>query len=420
MRIVELDEKQFDSFSSKHPNHSYFQTSSYGKLMKSNKYIPLYLGLVDNYNNIIAATLVLGKKIIKNYKIGYCPDGFLIDYYNRDLLQIFTYQIKNYLKSEGYIYIKVNPKIVRSESTIGYSNFTTKKDSEFVINNLMSLEYKKVLSSNISKEIEYDVTTDLNSNIEELFASLNDEIKIKINTAKKQNIEIVRATVNDINTFYKLLEKSERNKVEYYSNLFQYFNKKPIFEIYFAKLNTSILLEKAKKDYEKEYEINHDITYKITNYNGPITKDIINAKFDSDAKLTELRKKLSEVTKIFKENPENIIIATCAIIKDSKNVYVVAEGSNNKYEKLCAKYLLKWDVIKESAILGYNEFNHGTIPRNFHKESYEYSKYNFKAGFNGVTREYIGEYNLIINPVIYMTYKSFMPLLKGVTNISMF
>ena len=63
MRIVELSYQQFDEFAKYHPLSSYCQTSKYAIVMSSFDYNYDYLGMVDENNKIVAATLLLSKKI---------------------------------------------------------------------------------------------------------------------------------------------------------------------------------------------------------------------------------------------------------------------------------------------------------------------------------------------------------------------
>ena len=58
---------------------------------------------------IIASTLILEKNINSKYKYGFAPNGFLIDYDNEELLKNFTSKIKEFLKKQNYVYLKINP-----------------------------------------------------------------------------------------------------------------------------------------------------------------------------------------------------------------------------------------------------------------------------------------------------------------------
>ena len=65
MHIIELTELQFKNYSNIHSKKNYKQSIEYAKLKCINDYKPLYLGLVDDDNNVHAATLILEKNLKK-------------------------------------------------------------------------------------------------------------------------------------------------------------------------------------------------------------------------------------------------------------------------------------------------------------------------------------------------------------------
>ena len=82
MQIVLLDEARFDSFALNHPNQNYYQSSQYGRFISKHGYNSYYLGMIDNTNEIKAATLIIVKNDKNNSKrkMGYAPRGFVIDW----------------------------------------------------------------------------------------------------------------------------------------------------------------------------------------------------------------------------------------------------------------------------------------------------------------------------------------------------
>ena len=64
----------------------------------------------------------LSKEISFKVKYGYAPRGFLIDYFNTELLTEFTKAIKGFFFIRGYAFIKINPEI--TYATIDYKNKT--------------------------------------------------------------------------------------------------------------------------------------------------------------------------------------------------------------------------------------------------------------------------------------------------------
>ena len=80
MEIVQLTNEQFENFSKNYNIKNFNQTVEYGTLMDRHNFDDYYLGLIDDNNNILAATLILVNKVFIGYKWGYCPRGYLIDY----------------------------------------------------------------------------------------------------------------------------------------------------------------------------------------------------------------------------------------------------------------------------------------------------------------------------------------------------
>ena len=100
MQIKELKPKQFENFVENNILGNYCQTSAYAKLMEENGYKSLYIGLIDEYNHIIAASLLLIKKLNLIFKYAYAPKGFILDYSNKELIQTFTTKLKDFLKKK--------------------------------------------------------------------------------------------------------------------------------------------------------------------------------------------------------------------------------------------------------------------------------------------------------------------------------
>ena len=87
MEIKEITADEFKKFNKNFNMHSIYQTPEYGFIMQKQGFESEFVGLVDN-NNILAATLILIEKR-KGFKYAYAPRGFLIDYNNFNLLDIF-------------------------------------------------------------------------------------------------------------------------------------------------------------------------------------------------------------------------------------------------------------------------------------------------------------------------------------------
>ena len=114
MHIKELSIAEFDSLAKIFPLSSYYQSSCYALLMAEAGYDYEFIGYVDELGVIKAVSLILIKKIGLSIKYGYAPKGFLLDYFDYDLLKDFTEAIKSYY-AKKLCFIKINPEIAISE-----------------------------------------------------------------------------------------------------------------------------------------------------------------------------------------------------------------------------------------------------------------------------------------------------------------
>ena len=67
MEIIELTELQFKNYSNIHSRKNYKQSVEYATLEETKNYKKLYLGLIDENENVHAATMILEKKLNNKY-----------------------------------------------------------------------------------------------------------------------------------------------------------------------------------------------------------------------------------------------------------------------------------------------------------------------------------------------------------------
>ena len=99
MHIKQLTNTEFNNFKEKFPIYSVYQTTEYSFVMNHQNFDSVILGIVDENEHILGASIVLIQNI-KRVKYAYAPRGFLIDYKDDNLLEIFTKLLKKYLNQE--------------------------------------------------------------------------------------------------------------------------------------------------------------------------------------------------------------------------------------------------------------------------------------------------------------------------------
>ena len=94
--------------------------------------------MIDNDDNIVAASLILIKRIGLLFRYGYAPKGFLIDYTNIDLLKEFCHLLKKRYYRKNLAFIKINPEIVIGTLK---NNEIEYNDNKKIIDTLTSMSF---------------------------------------------------------------------------------------------------------------------------------------------------------------------------------------------------------------------------------------------------------------------------------------
>lgn len=118
--------------------------------------------------------------------------------------------------------------------------------------------------------------------------------------------------------------------------------------------------------------------------------------------------------KLFLAEYDNKIIAANMVSFSGKVCTYLHGTSADSYREVMAPYLLQWQAITEAKKLGFYYYDFGGT----NGKTYENSKWagitRFKTGFGPEVeiKEYVGSFDLVLNPVIFATYK-FIKQIRG-------
>ena len=401
MEIISLTQTQYKNYSNIHNERNFGQTIEYSLLEENRSLRKLFLGLIDESNNLYAATLLLIKNISPSIKEAYAPNGFLIDYSNFNLVRTFTEELTKYLKNERITYLITNPMFK-------YRIFNKKniqlENNQNILDNFIKLDYKPIgYSSDFSK---YDIIIENYKDINDIYRKFNRNTKRNIKESLNMGITLHKGSIKDIDKFYEIIKKKTKHKLSYYNNLMTtYNNKDNKMEIFFTKLDPQRFLIYTKNLYEKEAKRNEAIHNNIQKKLGRMTEKELNKKINSDSLLEKYKELLNKAIRFSKNNQESVIIGTCAIIRNNKEIYFLIDGYKESFRSIHSSHILKWALIKKYSLLGYKIFNLGEIHRDYlNKNSKYHGQYMYKIGFGGNIVEYPQNLLLIINKPIYSAY----------------
>ena len=391
MKMIEISEEKFENFRNKNKYDNFCQTSNYGSFMKSLGYNYNYIAYTTNDYEILAAGLVLTKKIGKTYYYAYCPKGFLIDYSDSELVKKFTKNIIKYYKRRKIVFLKINPEvpIATIDSENNYERIANENES--ILNNLKSLGFKKRKEINPFDLLEPKLTSILSTqdfNID----LINNDIKKNIDISKNNGLELIEGDLTKIEYLYDMAKDYTRENLNYYKDLYTEFKKDEKADLMLVRVNYETYLINAKKRVEQEQDNNNELNKRFKNNTDD---EIFVEKMKSDKDLEKYKQDIVYATNGLKNNNDEFV-AGALIIKHNNKVSVILSGKTDKYDYLYPDYYLYYKII-EKYKEDYEYIDFYGIANDFDDKSKYYQMNKLKTGFNKKITEYIGELDLIIS-----------------------
>lgn len=417
-KLVKLEKEKYDNYIKNHKLKSHFlQSYSWGEFSKVKKNLtPYYMGLIDEKDNILAATLLLKKNLPMKYSYFYAPRGFVIDYENEELVSEFTKKIIKFIKSKKAIFLKIDPDIIINDYNYLNEKQPTQYDSDKIFKMLTKLGYKHLgFTKNFeTMQPRYTFRIDLTKPLEEIESHFSKTTKQRIQKAKKLGTIVEIGTQKDIKEFYHLMTLTESRKdfisydEDYYQTLYEIFNgnENTKATLFLGKVNLKETLEKLQENIKK---VNDQISI----------LPIDNLSKSAKTKLKELtrqKENLNEEIKKYKEYQKKydneITLNAHMIIEYGDKAWVLYAGNHNILTETYANYNTYYEHIKyckEKNIKIYDQF--GTIG-DLKKDNPRLGLHEFKKKFGGDYVEFIGEFDYVTNKIMYFIFTKMVPLYR--------
>lgn len=115
----------------------------------------------------------------------------------------------------------------------------------------------------------------------------------------------------------------------------------------------------------------------------------------------DMLKSLGEHARLYMAYYEDIPIAGTLAIRFGDKVWYLYGASSNSYRNLMPNYLLQWNMIKWAIEEGCKVYDFRGVSGDLSEDNPLYGLYRFKRGFNGDFCEFLGEFDFVVNPLIY-------------------
>lgn len=408
-----LNEKEYEKFVIKHKKSHFMQSYYWGNVAVAKNFTPHYVGIKEN-NKIIAAALLLEKKLPMGYSYFYSPRGFVIDFDDLNLLERFTKEIITYAKSKKAIYVKIDPDIKRYDYDTN-GNIISKETEITSILKKLGYKHKGYNTEFTNEQPRFTFRLDLSQDEDKIFSSMHSTSRKILN--KPNRFKIFKGDESDIKDFYLTMEETAArehlgtNKIEYYKNFYKKLNEHNMSDLYILKLN----VKELKKNYEnkiKELKLKIEEMVKNTQVNAKKQQNKIN---EINTEINKLNKDLEE----FKEIKEKeLTLSSIMTAKYGNKVWTVHGGNLTKLRNLNANYFLYYEIIKNAKLEGYEVIDFFGCSGVYEpdKKSSIAGLHNFKKRLGGEYTEFIGEFDLVTNSLVYNLFNILIPLRRKLVN----
>ncbi|MBR3211460.1 MAG: peptidoglycan bridge formation glycyltransferase FemA/FemB family protein [Bacilli bacterium] len=418
MEFVTLTEKEFLEYSEKSPITSFFQMPLWAEVKKENGWDSYYVGLKDG-KEIVAATLLLSKKIKFFKNMFYAPRGFLLDYSRLDILEEFTKGIKKFLKDKNALFLKINPYVDYQERTVD-GEIVPDTERNDLMDKLRSLGFV-----HNGFYIDQDKKTDLeprwisvldinHMTMDELYSHMRKSCKWRINNSRKNSLKIIEADEENLFEFKNLMKHTAERRefvdrpLSYYLNMFKILKGENLVKVLLVEINFKELLDTSKKNLEENSLMQKELKEK-----GNRDKQLKELELERE----RLEEKIGVLESTIEEYGEKKIIAGGWYMLYGREVNYLFGASYKQFMKYNSQYLLQYEMIDYAVKNGYQAFNFYGIDGNFDEKSKGFGLFDFKRGFNACVHELVGEFDLIIDPFRYRLYRCSFAFYKKIKKV---
>lgn len=411
--IEDIKKDEYEAFLKECPYNHFMQSYDFGEIKKFKHFIPHYVGLKKD-EKLVCAALLLEKKLKLGYTYLYSPRGYVIDYNDKELINVFTNELKKYAKKMKAIFIKIDPGVKRHNLDQD-GNIIGDNNNYALIDYLKSLGYKH-MGYNLGFENEqprFTFRISLDGTWDEVYSRIHPTSRKILNKGNQYNLDVYKGnTKKDLEDFYEtMIETSKRegiiqSPIEYYEKFFKVFNEDNLSDLYVVKAN----MNKVKKSFED----------KISSVKNEI--ETIKARNNSknETKIKELSSQVEKLEKEYNEikniDDEEIVLSSIITVKYGDKVWTVHGGNNSKLMSLNANYLCYFEIMKDAYNEGYKVMDcFGTcgIP-NPDKDNPIFGIHSFKKRLGGEYTEFIGEFDLITNKFMYFIFNKLVPIRRKI------
>lgn len=381
---IGIPSSEHDDFVKQHALINILQSSSWQEVKSDWQHDRL--GVYKD-GKLLAVASILIKSLPLGYKMFYLSRGPILDYRDTELLEFVIKSIKTYARSKRAIFVIFDPSICLSQTLVGQEKIEL-PDNLTILESLKKLGVKwSGLTSDMSDTIQPRVQAKIyRENFSEEF--LSKSTKQAIRTAKNKGIEIQVGGLELLDAFSGLMKKTEKRKEIHLRNQDYYEKILDNFKGHSYITLASLDVVKRSKELEELLVKNKAVaeTFKDSTRESKV-KDNLQEKERLEEELLFLQDYINRGE--FKVPLSATLVVEFGQV--SVNLYA---GMDDMFRRYNAPILTWYETARYAFERGNLWQNLGGI-----ENSLDGGLYRFKASFNPIIEELVGEFTLPTHPL---------------------
>lgn len=394
---VNISAQEHDAFIKSHPLCNLLQTSDWAKVKDNwdSKIVGVY-----EEDELVASAMVLIKWLPMKFSMFYIPRGPIMDYGNERLVVYFMQELRKWAKKFNCLFIKMDPGIHISDYKIKEERVDNYPICDTAI---MNMKKAGAIHQGFSTYIEESIQPRFQANVYKTDTFMEDlprHTRRLIKDALKRDVQVVKADISRIQEFSDVVALTEKRKnvalrnQDYFKQLMEIYKEDAY--LFLAEVNIAQTLERLYKQREENdaelAKLKEGSPKKARRLN-----DIKNA----------LEKDIKEFESFGSEYKENSVIAGILSIKCGDTMEMLYAGMDDNFKKFMPQYHLYTQNMKYAFEHGCNYANMGGVEGDLADGLTK-----FKSNFDPYINEFIGEFDLPVNKVLYGLSQSAYKLRK--------
>ena len=427
MELVELNEKEFKTIADKSEQISFHQTKNWANLKKINGWDSHYIGLKDK-NKVVCASLLLSKTLpIIKKKMFYSPRGFLIDYTNKKLLTEWTTKLKEYVKKQKGIFVKIDPYVSYQERDNNGDIVENGKNNKEAHKNLLDLGYKHFGFNTYQDTLQprwIHIIDTKNKSLDDIDKDMESKTRQILRKNERSGIVCREIEKDELKVFKEIMSKTADRRefidrpFSYYEAMWDNLYDDGILKIIIGEIDFNVFENNTKEELKSHEDA---LKQRIYNHDNNLLKMnekkyLSNNKQDEE-QISRLKKDLDKIKEYKKEFGDRKVLGGILFLVYGNEVLSLLGGTLDDVMQFKSAYTIHYEGVKLAQSLNKDRYNFYGITGDFSPSNPLYGLYLFKKSFGGKVVELLGEYDLVTSKFWYNTYNIAFSIYHKLKNI---